>query len=37
MFSEEKLSQVGQKANEVLAKNLFTQTHLKDLNIKKTA
>ena len=32
---EEKLSQAGQKTNKVLVKNLFTQTHLTDLNIKK--
>ena len=32
MFSEEKLSQTMQKTNEVLVKNLFTQTHLTVLN-----
>ena len=35
MFSEEKLSQAGQKTNKVLVKNLVTQTHLTVLNIKK--
>ena len=35
MFSEEKLSQAGQKTNKVFVKNLFTQTHLRVLNIKK--
>ena len=35
MFSEEKLSQAGQKTNKVLVKNLFTQTHLTVLYIKK--
>ena len=34
MFSEEKLSQAGQKTNKVLVKSLFTQTRLTDLNIK---
>ena len=32
MFSEEKRSQAGQKANKVLLKNLFTQTHFMVLN-----
>ena len=36
MFSEEKLSQAGQKTNKVLVKPLFTQIHLMVLNIKKT-
>ena len=35
MFSEEKLSQAGQKIKKVLVKNLFTQTHLTVLNVKK--
>ena len=35
MFPEEKLSQEGQKTNKVLVKNLYTQTHLTALNIKK--
>ena len=37
MFSEEKLSQAGQKTNKVIVKNLFTQTHCTNLNIKKNA
>ena len=32
MFSEEKLSQAGQKTNKALVKNIFTQTHLTVLN-----
>ena len=35
MFSEEKPSQARQKANKLLSKNNFTQTHLMVLNIKK--
>ena len=37
MFSEEKLSQPGQKTNKGLVKNVFTQKHFKVLNIAKTA
>ena len=37
MFSKEKLFQVGQETNKVLVKNIFTQTRLTALNIKKTA
>ena len=37
MFSEGKLSQARQKTNKVVVQNLFTQTHLTVLNIKKTA
>ena len=35
IFSEEKLSQAGQKTSKVLVKNLFTQAQLTVLNIKK--
>ena len=35
MFSEEKLSQAGQKNNKALTQNLFTQTHRTVWNMKK--
>ena len=35
MFSEDKMSQTGQKNQKVLIKNLFTQTHLTVLNAIK--
>ena len=37
MFREEKLSQVGQKTNKVLMKNLFTQNTSYGFEYKKTA
>ena len=36
MFSEEKLSQAGQKNYKVLVQNLFTRRNLTALNIKAT-
>ena len=35
IFSEEKLSQAGQKNNEVLVKYLFTKTHFTVLKLHK--
>ena len=35
MFSEEKLSQAGQKNNKVMVQILFTQTHRTVWNMKK--
>ena len=34
MFSEEGLSQAGQKVNKLLVKNPFTRAHVTVLNIK---